>query len=78
MNDFQAQELADSLAYYMEPQIVSDDREQRIAAMEELFDVVFTEGKRSPGVGEQMVAGRPKKNIWKFQWKSACIFHIQR
>lgn len=68
-DEFHAQELANSLAYYMEPQIVSDDREQRINAMEKLFDLVFTKRKRSPGVGEPKVVGRPKRDTWIFRWK---------
>lgn len=52
MADWEAQEYANHLAYYMEPEILYPAREIRLDAMLELLELVFVKGKTSPDAME--------------------------
>lgn len=64
----QAENIADSLAYYMETEILSLEKEKRIREMERLFDLVFTQKKVSPGCSDMTKSRR--KRLPVFRWKN--------
>lgn len=65
--DDQIEELGRSLAYYMEPEIMSIDAEVRLKAMESLFVDVFQKGRRAPEY--KYTYKEPEKSWMKFNWK---------
>lgn len=58
----QIEDLAQNLAYYMTPRILSTNAGIRLEAMKELFDTVFVKKKKSPGCSTS-------SGSWKFGWK---------
>lgn len=64
----QIEDLAQNLAYYMTPEILSLDAEIRLEAMKELFEIVFVKKKKSPGCSSTPVATPVSR--WEFSWKN--------
>lgn len=65
-SDEQIEELAQSLAYYMTPEILSIDADVRLEAMTGLFETVFVKGMRAPAY--RYVA--PPNPWMTFSWKN--------
>lgn len=63
-----AEDFGNSLAYYMGAEIICPDREKRIEEMVRLFNLVFTEKKRSPGWNG--AAAKKKSRLPAFTWKN--------